>query len=68
VFFVKEGKDYALRLWLTDCPNCDKLVRICDGITMAQVEGDLVKEERLYWELVDIMRSPDTLKKICGSY
>ena len=61
-------KDYALKIWLTDAPNTEKLIRICDGITAAQVEGDLVKEERLYWELVDIMRSPEMLKKITGSY
>lgn len=39
-------KDYTVKLWLTEVPNCDKLLRICDGITAAQVEGDLIKEER----------------------
>lgn len=42
--------DYTLKLWLTDTPNTEKVLRICDGITAAQVEGHLDKEEELYWE------------------
>lgn len=60
--------DFGLKLWLTDMPNAEKILRICDGITSAQVEGDLIREGELYWELVDIMRSPEVLKQITGSY
>lgn len=60
--------DFGLKLWLTDLPNAEKILRICDGITSAQVEGDLIREGELYWELVDIMRSPEVLKQITGSY
>ena len=35
--------DYTLKLWLTDTPNTEKVLRICDGITAAQVEGHLDK-------------------------
>lgn len=56
------------RIWLTDSPAAHSIIRICEGITAARIDGRLIKEERLYWELIDIMRSPEMVKLITDSY
>ena len=45
-----------------------KLFEICEGIFIAQVEGDLVKEKQLYCLLINMYRSPETLLKITGTH
>ena len=56
------------KIWLTDMPKSEQIIRICEGITAARIEGNLKREEILYWELIDIMRSPEMLKMISENY
>ena len=58
----------SAKIWLTDSPAAEQIIRICEGITAARIDGKLVREERLYWELIDIMRSPEMVKLITDSY
>lgn len=51
---------------LTDMPNPDPLINICSGIYISRMNGDLYKEELLYYELIDILRSPEILKMVSG--
>jgi len=48
-------------------PYPQKIFEICEGIFIAQQEGDLVKEKKLYNILIRLYRSPETLIKITGS-
>lgn len=57
----------SLKLWLTDVASAEQMIRICEGITAARIDGDLMKEEKLYWELIDLMRSPEMVKSITKS-
>jgi hypothetical protein len=53
---------------LTEMPHPDNLIRICEAIIVARVERDLIREEILYFELIDLIRSPEIVKLISGSY
>ena len=44
--------------------HIEQLFEICEGIFIAQLEGDLVREKKLYELLIRIYRSPETLMKI----
>ena len=52
------------KIWTTDVAKAEQIIRICEGVTAARIEGDPVREEVLYWELLDIMRSPEMIKLI----
>ena len=47
-----------------DPETTEQLFEICEGIYIAQLEGDLVKEKKFYDLLIRIYRSPETLIKI----
>ena len=47
-------------------PKCDSLLDICEGVVFARGQKDIRLEELLYWELIDLMRSPETLKLVTG--
>jgi hypothetical protein len=61
-----------------DVPYPDNLMRICEAIIVARVEKNLLRliyvnfyyhrEELLYFELIDLIRQPEIVKKITGSY
>jgi hypothetical protein len=52
---------------LVDMRHPDALMNICSGIYVSRMNGDLMKEEELYYELIDILRSPELMKMIAGS-
>ena len=55
------------RVIYEEIPDTEKIFEICEGIFIAQLEGDLVKEMKLYNLLIRIYRSPETLIKITGT-
>ena len=46
-------------------PN--KLLNVCEGIRIARIKKDYLKEEQLYYLLIDLMRSPEMIKSITKS-
>jgi hypothetical protein len=56
------------KIWTTDVPKSEQIIRICEGVTAARIEGNTFREEVLYWELIDIMRSPEMIKLITSNY
>lgn len=52
---------------MSEMPNPEPLINLCSGIYFSRMTGDLKREEELYYELVDILRSPEMLKLITGS-
>jgi len=50
-----------------ELPNTKQLFEICEGIFIAQMEGDLVREKQLYDLLILMYRSPEALIKITGT-
>lgn len=51
---------------MTEMPNPEPLINMCNGVYLSRMTGDLLREEELYYELVDIIRSPEMLKSITG--
>jgi len=51
---------------MTEMPNPEPLINMCNGVYLSRMTGDLLREEELYYELVDIIRSPEMLKTITG--
>ena len=52
---------------LSDMPNPDPLINLCRGIYLSRMSGDLYREEMLYYELIDILRSPEIMKMLTGT-
>lgn len=48
-------------------PNTKNLYELCEGISISQQQGDLVKEKQLFDLLVLLYRSPDALLKVTGT-
>ena len=64
--FLFQGSAY--NIILSDIPYADPLLVICDAIAQARIRADIKEEEMLYWLLIDIMRSPDSMKALTGDY
>ena len=54
-------------IFITGAPKTDDILKICQSIHIYRVQGELEKEEELYHILIDIMRSPEMIKSVCGS-
>lgn len=55
------------RVMYEELPDTSQLFELCEGIFIAQQEGDLVREKQLYDLLILIKRSPEALIKITGT-
>lgn len=51
---------------MTEIPMPDKLLEMCDATYLARMAGNLKEEETLFYELVDIVRSPEMIKVFTG--
>ena len=47
---------------LTEMPDNEKLMDLCEGIKISRYSYNFEEEEKLYYILVNIMRSPDILR------
>ncbi len=57
----------AERVIYTEMPRPHKLLIMCEGIKISRYKKDLVREDRLYYVLIDLLRSPEMLKMITKS-
>lgn len=51
---------------MSEIQNPDYLINLCEGIYVSRMTDELVKEEVLYYELMDIFRSPELIKMVTG--
>jgi len=51
----------TMRIISENIPFCDGLIEMCKDIFIARQSNELLLEEELYWELIQIFRSPETL-------
>lgn len=58
--------DNVNNLTIKEIQNPDYLINLCEGIYVARMARDLVREQVLYYELIDIMRSPELIKMVTG--
>ena len=55
------------KIMYTDLPHPELIIDLCEGITISRYNNDFKEEEHLYTILIELMRSPDILKKITQS-
>ena len=55
------------KITLTEMPDCYDIINICEGIKTARYSFDFEQEEKLYYILMELMRSPDYLKNLTSS-
>lgn len=63
-YFVAGG---SKNIYMTDMKNPGPLITLCAGVYVSRMRGDMGKEEELYYELIDILRSPELVKSMTGS-
>lgn len=59
--------DKLALVWFTQIPEPEKILCLLDAIKYAQYEEDHLREELLFFMLIDIMRNPEFMKAISGS-
>ena len=55
------------KIMFTELPHPKPIVDLCEGIQISRYSYDFRKEEELFTILIDLMRSPDFLKKLTQS-
>ena len=62
-FFAGEPSKVSL----TEMPYCSKIIELCEGIQISRYSYDFEQEEKLYYILIEFMRSPDYLRYLTKS-
>ena len=52
------------RIMYSEMVNPGKLLSVCEGIKISRIKKDFLQEEKLYYLLIDFMRSPEMFKNI----
>jgi hypothetical protein len=65
---AKVFKVPAESIWVSNIPNAAPVIKLCEAIALARAEEDLDKEVKMYYSLIDIMRSPELVKRIGEDY
>lgn len=55
------------KIMLTEMPYSKRIIDLCEGIKIARNSFDFQKEERLYYRLIELMRSPEYLRTLTES-
>ena len=55
------------KITLTEMPDCQYIIDLCEGIKIARYSFDFTQEENLYYILIEFMRSPDYLQLLTKS-
>jgi len=55
------------RTFIVDSPNPDALINLLDCIHMMRLEKNIRREEEYYHIFLEVLRSPELMKHICGS-
>ena len=57
----------AQRVIYTEMVNPNKLISVCEGIKISRLRNNFLQEEKLYYLLIDMMRSPEIIKNLTQS-
>jgi len=62
IYILKIGTSY--RILYDDLAKPEPLLKLCSGVVIARLQGDLISEGKLYLALIDVLRSTEVLKLI----
>jgi hypothetical protein len=48
-------------------PHVEEIINLCEGVRLARYMYDFEQEEKLYYDLIELMRSPDYLRSLTKS-
>ena len=57
----------AERIMYLQMVNPNRLISLYEGIKISRIKNDLLQEEKLYYLLIDLMRSPEMIKNMTQS-
>ena len=57
----------AERIMYIQMVNPNRLFALCEGIKISRIRNDFLQEEKLYYLLIDLMRSPEIIKNMTQS-
>ena len=57
----------AEKVSLTELPNPENIINLCEGVLVSRYSFDYEQEEKLYYILIELMRSPNYLKILTKS-
>ena len=52
---------------LTEMPYSQQIIDLCEGIKISRNSFDFLQEEKLYYRLIELMRSPEYLRTLTHS-
>ena len=52
------------KIMLTEMPHSEEIINLCEGIQVSRNSFDFEQEEKLYYILIELMRSPDYLRTL----
>ena len=55
------------KICLTELPNPESIINLCEGVLVSRYSFDYEQEEKLYYILMELMRSPDYLRLLTES-
>ena len=55
------------KIMLTELPHSEEIINLCEGIKVSRYSFDFEQEEKLYYILIELMRSPDYLRTLTQS-
>lgn len=55
------------KIWYEEMPSPEFMLTLIDAIEMARLQKDLLKEDMLYFYMIELLRNPEDLKKMTGS-
>ena len=58
----------AHRIWTIEIPDAHRLEERLYLIAFCRAKGDYFSEARFYYELIDLFRAPDEIKRITGNF
>ena len=57
----------AERIMYIQMVNPNRLLSLCEGIKISRIRNDFLQEEKLYYLLIDLLRSPEIIKNMTQS-
>ena len=57
----------AERIMYIQMVNPNRLFALCEGIKISRIKNDFLQEEKLYYLLIELMRSPEIIKNMTQS-
>ena len=66
-FFKSYCSGQSQRVILSDMPEPEKLIALCEGIKVCRYTKNYEKEEKLYYILIEFLRSPEYLRYLSKS-